>query len=85
MAGFGATLRLLWPFVVSALRLLDGVRHSHSGRGREFADRWRAIRGAVGSLLLVFLVGYWVKVRDRVRRKFKAFLSEGRAQALGAR
>ncbi len=84
MAGFGATLRLLWPIIISAfgcsmvfiLRVaVDHDRPLVAG----------AIRAAVGSLLLAFIVGYWVKVRDRIRRKIKSFMDEGRTQALGAR
>lgn len=87
MAGFGATVRLLWPIAVSGFGcsmvfiLRVAVDNDDSGGLLIGA----AIRAAVGSLLLAVVVGYWVKVRDRIRRKFKAFMAEGRMQALGAR
>ena len=87
MAGFSTTMRLLWPIVISAvgcsmvfiLRATVDAGDSGSGLGAA------AIRGALGSVLLVLLVGYWVKVRDRARRRFKAFMEAGRAHAAGAR
>ena len=84
MAGFGATIRLLWPIVVSAFgcSMVFILRVAVVNDGPLISA---AIRSAVGSLLLVVIVGYWVKVRDRIRRKFKAFMAEGRTQALGAR
>ncbi len=84
MAGFGATLRLLWPIVVSAFgcSMVFILRAAVDNDGPLIGA---AIRAAVGSLLLAVMVGYWVKVRDRIRRKFKAFMAEGRTQALGAR
>ena len=84
MAGFGATIRLLWPIVVSAFgcSMVFILRVAVDNGGPLVGA---AIRGAVGSLLLAVVVGYWVKVRDRIRRKFKAFMAEGRTQALGAR
>ena len=84
MAGFGATIRLLWPIVVSAFgcSMVFILRVAVVNDGPLVGA---AIRGAVGSLLLAVVVGYWVKMRDRIRRKFKAFMAEGRTQALGAR
>ena len=37
------------------------------------------LRGAVGALLLIIVVGYWVRKRDHWRRKFRQFMSEGKA------
>ena len=94
MAGFGATVRLLWPIVISAfgcsmvfilraaVAVSSDASNSNANDGRLLAA---AIRAAVGSILLVSIVGYWVKVRDRIRRKFRAFMDAGRAQPLGAR
>ena len=79
MAGFTTTLRLLLPIVVSALGtctvllVRTAVRNGDSLAGA-------ALRGAIGSLLVAGLVGYWTKVRDRVRIKVRAFMEEGRAQ-----
>ena len=87
MAGFGATVRLLWPIVVSAVgcSMVFALRAAADSGGGTGELVGAAIRGAIGSVLLALLVGYWAKVRDRVRRKIKAFMNEGRAQALGAR
>ena len=84
MAGFGATLRLLWPIVISAFgcSMVFILRAAAVADGPLVAA---AIRAAVGSVLLVSMVGYWVKVRDRIRRKFRAFMDAGRAQTVGAR
>ena len=84
MAGFGATIRLLWPIVVSAFgcSMVFILRVAVENDGPLVGA---AIRAAVGSLLLAVVVGYWVKMRDRIRRKFKALMAEGRTQALGAR
>ena len=38
-----------------------------------------ALRGAIGALLLIVLVSYWVRKRDHWRRKFRQFMSEGQA------
>ncbi len=91
MAGFSATLRLLWPIVISAfgcsmvfiLRAAAVSGNANSANSGPLIAA--AIRAAVGSVLLASLVGYWVKVRDRIRRKFKAFMAAGRAQTAGAR
>ncbi len=84
MAGFTTTLRLLWPILVSTLgtctvllvkgALTDG--DSLTGA---------ALRGAVGSLLVAGVVGYWTKVRDRLRRSIREFMDEGRAQTAAQR
>lgn len=84
MAGFSTTLRLLWPIIVSGFGC-SMVFILRVAAVNETSLVGAAIRGAVGSLLLAFLVGYWVKVRDRVRRKFRSFMNAGRAQAAGAR
>lgn len=87
MAGFSTTIRLLWPIVISAVGcsmvfILRAAVDAGDDTGNFVAA---AIRGALGSVLLVLLVAYWVKVRDRVRRRFKAFMEAGRAHAAGAR
>jgi hypothetical protein len=89
MAGFSTTLRLLWPIVISGLgcSMVLVVRAAvDAGASTSQASLiGAAIRGALGSILLAMLVAYWVKVRDRVRRRFHAFMAAGRAQAAGAR
>jgi len=79
MAGFTTLIRLLWPLLVStvgtstvllaraALTLGDSVVAA-------------SVRGAIGSLLVISATCYWVKVRDRLREKIRAFMDEGRAQ-----
>lgn len=84
MAGFGAVFRLLLPIVVSALGCATVfIVRAAADAGTSLTGA--AIRAAVGSLLLAGLVSFWVKVRDRVRRKWRTFLEAGRTQALGAR
>ncbi|CAN5443891.1 hypothetical protein BH10ACT2_BH10ACT2_21520 [soil metagenome] len=89
MAGFGATIRLLWPIVVSgfgcSMVLIVRAAVDANASGDSVSLVGAAIRGAVGSLLLAALVGYWVKARDRVRRKIRSFMDAGRPQTAGAR
>lgn len=84
IAGLRTTLRLLWPIVASCLgcSMIFVVRAAVEA---EQSLIGAAVRGAVGSLLLVGLVAYWVKVRDRVRHRVRAFMEAGRAHAAGAR
>ena len=78
MAGFTTTIRIIWPIVVSAattctvLLPRSALQHGQSAVGA-------SIRGAIGALLFTALVGYWVKVRDRLHQKIRAFMDEGRA------
>jgi len=89
MAGFGATLRLLWPIMVSgfgcSMVFILRAALDANGSGGTVSLAGAALRGAVGSLLLAGLVGYWVKVRDRLRIKIRSFMDAGRAQAASAR
>ena len=77
MAGFTTTIRLVWPIVVSSLTtctvllVRSAWQHGDSLTGA-------AVRGAIGTVLVVLLVGYWVRVRDRVRHAIRKFLEEGR-------
>ncbi|MBI4883526.1 MAG: hypothetical protein HY826_05665 [Actinobacteria bacterium] len=82
MAGLGATLRLLLPVIVSTFGT-STVFFLRAAADAGESLIAAAVRGALGSALLALLVGYWVKVRDRVRRRIRAFMDEGRAQALG--
>ena len=38
-----------------------------------------ALRGAIGALLLAFLIAYWVRRRDQWKRKFRQFMSDGQS------
>ena len=88
IAGFSTMLRLIWPLVVSGLGcstifIVRAASNADSSLA-ESSLSGAAVRGALGSLLLTALVVYWVKVRDRVRRRFRAFMAAGRAQAAAA-
>jgi hypothetical protein len=78
MAGFTTTLRLIWPILISTLTTCtvllprDALRKGQSVTAA-------SVRGALGVLLVVALVAYWVRVRDRLRHKIRTFLDEGRA------
>jgi hypothetical protein len=84
MAGFTTALRLLWPLLISAVGTCTillpraALRNGDSVVGA-------ALRGAIGSLLVISAVCYWVKVRDRLRRKIREFMDEGRAQTSAQR
>lgn len=84
MAGLSTLLRLLWPLVVSTLGTATVLLPRAALRtGGSLAGG--AVRGAMGSLLVAGLVCYWVKVRDRARRKIRHFMDEGRAQTAAQR
>ncbi len=84
MAGLSTLLRLLWPLVVSTLGTATVLLPRAALRtGGSLAGG--AVRGAMGSLLVAGLVCYWVKVRDRARRKIRQFMDEGRAQTAAQR
>ena len=84
MAGFTTTIRLVWPIVVSALTTCSvllprlALRHGDSTTAA-------AMRAALGVLLVVALTGYWVRVRDALRARIRAFMEEGRAYSSGQR
>ena len=77
VAGLTTSVRLAWPLVVSAVgsAMVMFPRSAWEHGGSTVAG---AVRGALGAVLLVIVVGYWVKVRDHVHRRVRAFLSEGR-------
>lgn len=80
MAGFGTVLRTLIPLIVSATGAAPAlfVRDAIERDGTDAAIP-AAIRFAVFSLLIAGAVAAWVKYRDRMRRKFRAFMAEGQA------
>jgi hypothetical protein len=84
MAGFSTTLRLLWPLAVSTLATSTVLLARASLRnGGSLAGG--AARAGIGSLIVIGSVCYWVKVRDRLRRKIREFMDEGRAQTSAQR
>lgn len=77
MAGFTTTLRTIWPLLVSLLGVSVVLLPRAAWRAGDSVDA-AAVRAAVGAVLFVALVRYWVKVRDHVRRRIRAFMNEGR-------
>jgi hypothetical protein len=78
MAGISSAMRVGLPILVSALAAATVLlvrRSEQLGTSATGA----ALRGAVGALLLAFLIGYWVRRRDQWRRKFRQFMSEGQS------
>ena len=78
-------LRSLCPLVVSALGTATVllVRPRRATAATRVAGA--AVRGAVGvAAASPCLVGYWVRCRDRMRRKIRKFMDEGRADATAA-
>ena len=78
MAGFTTTIRLVWPILVSMLTTCTVLLPRHALRNGDSVTA-AAVRGSIGVLLVVALVAYWVKVRDRLHAKIRAFMQEGRA------
>jgi hypothetical protein len=78
MAGFTTLIRLLWPLLISAIGTSTVLLPRAALRvGSSVVGA--SIRGAIGSLLIITAVCYWVKVRDRMREKIRGFMDEGRA------
>jgi len=84
MAGMTTTIRLVWPIVVSTATTCSVLLPRIALRNGDSATA-AAIRAAVGVLLVVSLTGYWVRVRDALRAKIRAFMEEGRAASSGQR
>ncbi len=78
MVGFTTAIRIVWPIVVSTLTTCT-VLLPRAAFERGDSVVAAAVRGALGSLLVVLLVFQWVRLRDRLRRKIRAFMDEGRA------
>ncbi len=78
MVGFSTAIRIVWPIVVSALTTCTVllVRSADRLGGSTVSA---AIRGSIGIMLVALLVYQWVRVRDRMRRKIRAFMDEGRS------
>ena len=78
MVGFTTAIRIVWPIVVSTLTTCTVLLPRAAYEAGESVVG-AAVRGAIGSLLVVLLVFQWVRLRDRLRRKIRAFMDEGRA------
>lgn len=80
MAGFSTVLRTLVPLAVSAVGALSVVivRQAVIHDGPDAAVP-TAVRAMTAGLLVVAGVATWVRMRDRMRRSIRAFMSEGRA------
>lgn len=78
MAGMSSAIRIGIPVMVSALAAATVLlvrRAEQLGTSATGA----ALRGAIGALLLTFLIAYWVRRRDQWKRKFRQFMSDGRS------
>lgn len=78
MAGFSSAMRVGLPILVSALGASTVLLVRHAER-LSTSPTGAAVRGAIGAVLLTVLVGYWVRMRDRWRRKFRRFISDGQS------
>ena len=78
MAGISSAFRVGLPILVSALAACTVllVRHAATLHTSIVGG---AIRGAVGASLLVVFIAFWVLRRDRWRRKFRQFMSDGQS------
>lgn len=78
MAGLSMVMKALVPLVVSGLGVSTVLLVREAARAGDSTIA-AAVRGAVGSMLVVVLVVTWVRLRDRVKRRWRAFMAEGRA------
>jgi hypothetical protein len=80
MAGVSTVLRTLVPLVVSIAGALPvlAVREVVEQQGASSAIA-AAGRGVLAVMLLVAAVAWWVRVRDRLRRRFRGFMAEAQA------
>lgn len=84
VAGFAATLRAVWPVIVSGLGtsvVLIVRRAAEVGDDATAA----AVRAAIGPLLLAALIVGWVRVRDQAHASIDRFVTEGRAHTAASR
>jgi hypothetical protein len=77
MAGVTTMLRVIIPLVVSALATLS-VLLVRSAEQRGASTVGAALRGAIGTALLVAAVAWWVRKRDDIRKAIRQFMSQGR-------
>jgi hypothetical protein len=78
MAGFTTVLSTFVPLVVPLLAGLSVLAVRQALPKGLTSTLAADARVAVGLLLLVALVAAWVRYRDRLRAKFRAFMDEGR-------
>ena len=78
MTGLGSVLKAVWPVVVSGAggATVLFVRAAWRNGGSLVGA---SLRAAVAALLLVGIVAYWVRGRDRWRLAARRFVEEGRA------
>ena len=78
MAGMASAFRVGLPILVSALAAstILFVRHAETLHTSAIGG---AIRGAIGAALLAALITVWVRRRDRWKRKFRQFMSDGQS------
>jgi hypothetical protein len=81
MAGVSTILKTLIPLVIATAGALPmlAVRAAVERSGSSAAIS-AAVRGVLATLLLVAAIGWWVRKRDRIRRKFHSFMDTGRAE-----
>lgn len=77
MVGFTTAIRLMWPIVVSTVSTVTVLLPRAAWEAGESATA-ASFRAAVAVVLVVAFTSYWVKVRDRVHRRIRAFMDEGR-------
>jgi hypothetical protein len=78
MAGMASAFRVGLPILVSALAAstILFVRHAETLHTSAIGG---AIRGAIGAGLLACLITVWVRKRDRWKRAFRKFMSDGQS------
>lgn len=84
MAGFTTTIRLVWPLVVSAVGASVVLVPRAAARAGNSVDA-AAVRAVAAAVLFVVVLYWWVRLRDRVHRSVRAFMSEGRAYTAAQR
>lgn len=79
MAGFSTVLKTALPLIVPLLAALAVLPVRAALATGPEAVLGAATRMALGLILAVAAVTAWVRHRDRIRRKIRAFMDEGRA------
>jgi hypothetical protein len=79
MAGVTTMLRVLIPLVVSVLGTIN-VLLVRQALQRGDSPAGAALRGAIGTALIVAACAWWVRKRDDLSKAIKGFMTEGREQ-----